>query len=480
MDKSQNALSFTEAVKTYADAEKGRTIINQSLSDAQRASLKQPTSSTGTPDYQFAIKGATITSSSYNPDEGGVEVAIPANTPVQAPAAGVVISAGPDENGTPSLQIQHPNGSLTRLTGLNAFNVKVGDQVQRGEDVALSGSSGNQKSPSVFWSLQDAHNKPVDPTTAGLPPVDLTKITDENTLHTALDDMRSQITDPKLQDDATREMESIVRHNQQMANAQKAQTLQQATDAFYGYANQHGGQFSLSSIPAPIQSQIPPEALARFKEIAKTGSQGEDNVNTVAGFILHPETLTVANVQAARPNLSNGRYLSLLGQAKDMESAPQQRAQKVLAVSLDKDQLETTLSNNGLNNLVSPKSGSTDFQSSINLRTSVRDQIDAEQQRTGKPLDREAKQRIIDTTIMNTASVPGTLWGSKTEPVFQMKPEELRKAFVTVGNQRITLSSIPTDQRALAISALQRRGMPVTEQAIANLWVQGGKQGAKQ
>jgi murein DD-endopeptidase MepM/ murein hydrolase activator NlpD len=467
--------SMGKQVASYVAADQGRTIVNQSLSDAQRASQGQPTSATGTPDYHLPIKGAGITAAPFDKDAGGVEVTIPANTPVQAPAAGVVTAAGPNEDGVPSLEIKHQNGSVTTLAGLNAFNVKVGDQVQSDENVATSGSSGNQKAPSVFWSLSDPKGNAVDPTQAGLPPVDTSKITDENVLHNALDSIRTQITDPKQQALATDEAESIVKINQRNDNAQKAQILQQATNQFYQFANDHHGTYSMNSIPQTLQAQIPPEALARFKDIVANPTPTKDDVNTVAGFYLHPETLTVANVQAARPNLSDSRYLSLLGDAQAMASAPP----KLLAVTLDKEQLDATLVNNpGFKNLVDPKTGTEEFVESTKLRGNIRDQIDAEQTRTGRELDRAAKQKIIDTTLMNSVSVPGAVFGSNQLSAFELTPPQQQKAFVTVGAQKIPLASIPADQRAQAITALRGRGIPVTEQAIANLWVQAGKPGA--
>jgi hypothetical protein len=76
-----------------------------------------------------------------------------------------------------------------------------------------------------------------------------------------------------------------------------------------------------------------------------------------------------------------------------------------------------------------------------------------------------------------SVSVPGWI-GSNQPPAFELKPEQMQKAFVTVGTQKITLASIPADQRSQAIASLQKRSLPVTEQAIANLWVQAGKPGA--
>jgi murein DD-endopeptidase MepM/ murein hydrolase activator NlpD len=429
--------SMGKQVKTYVDGEQGHTIVMQTLSDAQRAAAGQPTTSTGTPDYHFAIKGAAITSAPYDKEAGGVELSIPANTPVQAPAGGVVSAAGPNKDGVPSLQITHQDGSVTSLTGLNAFNVKVGDKVQSGEDVGTSGAfrgtPGNQKQPSVFWSLQDPNGKAVDPTRAGLPMVDTSKITDENVLHNALDSIRTQIADPKQQALATDEAEMMVKVNQRNANAQKAQTLQSATDAFYGYANQHGGKFSMTSIPPSLQGQIPPEALARFRELTQVGPADKDGaIDARAGFILKPETQTVAAVNAIRTQVTPATYLSLLKGAKELEndSQPGQPGEHVQQATAINERIKYFASQAGMN--VTGMQMPADKQRMIGLVYKVQQDIDTlKAQNNGKAtaeqVDSAIKNELVQRTIMTERSgmnprswLPGGKYSSEQKMQFEM------------------------------------------------------------
>jgi hypothetical protein len=155
-----------------------------------------------------------------------------------------------------------------------------------------------------------------------------------------------------------------------------------------------------------------------------------------------------------------------------MESAPT----KVRAVTLDKDQFDETLEQNGLGPLVNPKAGSDEFKTAINLRTNVRDQINAEQTRLGRELSRDEKQKIMDTTTMNTVSVPRFI-GSNQVPAFELTPDQSKKAFVTVGTQKITLASIPAAVRAGIMQRRQARGLPNTELGIATDWVGAGMPG---
>jgi soluble lytic murein transglycosylase len=56
-----------------------------------------------------------------------------------------------------------------------------------------------------------------------------------------------------------------------------------------------------------------------------------------------------------------------------------------------------------------------------------------------------------------------------------MSDSERSDAYVMVNDNKIKLSSIPDTQRTLITSELQSRNRPVTEQAIAQLWVSANK-----
>ena len=311
-------------VKSYSDQESIRTAVSQNLSDAVRASQKQPTSSTGTPDYQFPIKGATVTAQNYNPELGGVAVAIPVGSNIQAPADGKVTQVGRDADDNFTMKIQHADGSVTAFTGLAAANVKIGATVQRGESVATSGAA-DGKTPSVLWSLTNSAGQNVDPTKAGLAPVDITKITDENVLHTALDSMRKQVTDPYLQQQATSEMESIVHHNQQMQTAAQAQVYKQASDQFYP-------KWNWRNITPSVFNQLTPEQQADFKDkqtghVLQQFNQGQalkemSEQQLVMTFYAHPDVLTPEVVDQVRSQLANSTARSLMERATAFRNSP--------------------------------------------------------------------------------------------------------------------------------------------------------------
>jgi murein DD-endopeptidase MepM/ murein hydrolase activator NlpD len=394
-------------VKTYSEQESTRTTVNQNLSDAVRSSQGQPTTSTGTPDYQFPIKGGTTTAQPYDPEAGGVTVNIPTGSNIQAPADGKVTQVGKDADDNFTIQIEHADGSKTGFTGLTASNVKVGDTVERGENVATTGAA-DGKTPSVLWSLTNAAGTNVDPTKAGLGPVDLTKITDEKVLGTALDTMRSQVTDPFLQQQATSEMEGIVRHNQQMQTAAQNQTFKQASDAFYN------GGMNWRSIPPSVFNQLPPERQQQFKDeqtaqVLKDYEQGQrfkdmGEVDQVSNFLANPDQLTQANVEAARPNLANATYLQLMGKATELANSPK----GVVEAQGVNDSLKYYAGLSGVN--VEPKTQA-DKANYNELAFRVQDDINQiKTQNHGKATQDQVNKAIQNELLQRTLTVPRSSW----------------------------------------------------------------------
>ncbi|SAI26647.1 exported peptidase [Bordetella trematum] len=92
----------------------------------------------------------------------GLDFAVPAGTPVKAPAAGRVVLVGDYFFNGKTLFIDHGQGLISMFAHLSAIDVKEGDEVARGAVVAKVGSTGRATGPHLHWnvSLNDAR---VDP-----------------------------------------------------------------------------------------------------------------------------------------------------------------------------------------------------------------------------------------------------------------------------------------------------------------------------
>lgn len=86
---------------------------------------------------------------------------------------------------------------------------------------------------------------------------------------------------------------------------------------------------------------------------------------------------------------------------------------------------------------------------------------------------RDELEQVIDGVLLDTVKV--SEWGG--DPIFPvgaLMSDQMKDAYVTVGGQDIPLGAIPAAQRLQITTALKDRGLPVTEQGIAEMWVRAG------
>ncbi len=84
----------------------------------------------------------------------GIDIAVPAGTPIKAPAGGVVTLAheGMFYSGK-TLIVDHGMGLSSTFLHLSAIDVKVGDQVAQGDIIAKVGASGRVTGPHLDWRV---------------------------------------------------------------------------------------------------------------------------------------------------------------------------------------------------------------------------------------------------------------------------------------------------------------------------------------
>jgi len=92
----------------------------------------------------------------------GLDFAVPAGTPVKAPADGVVTIVDNYFFNGKTVFIDHGQGLVTMYCHLSAFDVKVGDRVSRGQVIARVGSTGRATGPHLHWNVS-LNNARVDP-----------------------------------------------------------------------------------------------------------------------------------------------------------------------------------------------------------------------------------------------------------------------------------------------------------------------------
>lgn len=144
-------------VAAYTPPKKTESVIQQSDEAAPNA--------TGIGRMRWPVQGRVI--SQYGRGGGkagdGIDISVPEGTPVKAAENGVVIYAGDGlkEFGNTVL-VRHEDGLVTVYGHANTLKVSRGDQVKRGQEIAVSGMSGQTDVPKLHFEVRK-NSSPVDP-----------------------------------------------------------------------------------------------------------------------------------------------------------------------------------------------------------------------------------------------------------------------------------------------------------------------------
>lgn len=118
------------------------------------------------PAFDWPVSGKVVAGFGAGQDglyNEGINIAVPLGTPVRASAGGTVRYAGNELRGYGNLVlVEHAGGYVTAYAHNDELKVKRGDKVARGEVIALSGKTGNVKTPQVHFEIRKG-TQSVDP-----------------------------------------------------------------------------------------------------------------------------------------------------------------------------------------------------------------------------------------------------------------------------------------------------------------------------
>ena len=92
----------------------------------------------------------------------GLDISSPRNTPVLAPADGIVLQAERTSGYGNCLTVSHGDGLVTRYGHLQAFKVRPGTRVRRGDVLGFVGSTGRSTAPHLHYEILSG-GRQVDP-----------------------------------------------------------------------------------------------------------------------------------------------------------------------------------------------------------------------------------------------------------------------------------------------------------------------------
>jgi len=119
------------------------------------------------PSFRWPVRGRVIAGYGAKVNgsaNDGINLSVPEGTSVKAAEDGVVAYAGNELKGYGNLVlVRHANGFVTAYAHASEVKVKRGDQVKRGQVVALAGQTGNVNSPQLHFEIRKG-STPIDPT----------------------------------------------------------------------------------------------------------------------------------------------------------------------------------------------------------------------------------------------------------------------------------------------------------------------------
>lgn len=142
-------------------------VKSKAIAAVEDESNEAAPSSTGIDRMRWPVKGRVV--SGYGKGSGtsrdGIDIQVPTGTPVKAAENGVVIYAGDGlKDFGNTVLVRHENGLVTVYGHADKLNVKRGQKVKRGDEIATSGMSGSTQSPKLHFEVRK-DSTPVDPST---------------------------------------------------------------------------------------------------------------------------------------------------------------------------------------------------------------------------------------------------------------------------------------------------------------------------
>ncbi len=155
---AKKATETSAAVSETAVKKADTKVIEQA-----EASTEKAPNATGIEKMRWPVRGKVISSYGKSAGKSGIDIAVPEGTPVKAAENGVVIYAGDGlKDFGNTVLVRHDNGLVTVYGNASQLNVKRGQKVKRGEDIAVSGMSGSAESPKLHFEVRK-NSAPVDP-----------------------------------------------------------------------------------------------------------------------------------------------------------------------------------------------------------------------------------------------------------------------------------------------------------------------------
>lgn len=422
-----------QSLLTSVSANRDRQMTSE-IADSiyERGTLDTPA---GTANFESPVKGGAITLVTRPGKDGetlpvGVSITAEIGTPVVSPSDGIVI--GKDGKET---VIRMDDGSEVFLEGVDKSQLFEGQRLKRGEPIGSFGSD----TPVSYRIVRNG--EPID-------------IRNANSLDSTMN--RDAARRPQTEQEALAIAGLIDRREIRDAVKQRISQRYSQDRTMAAQENQRVVESVTRMQVADPNAAIPPAMFAALtpdqQSDALRYTRKANDMDVMLQIAENPSILTRDFVFANKSKLTNETFIKLLDQVG---------SGKLIEATVDADMVNATLA---VGKIELTK------EQALQMRVNIEKKIYEMQSDTGKKLDRDQKQMIIDRTIADTVYKLGWIWDSKPMPAAIYTPSELQGQMRTLTPAR----------RAAVIESLQADGIknPSPSQ-IEKAWKTLGKLGTK-
>lgn len=280
-----------------------------------------------------------------------------------------------------------------------------------------------------------------------------------SSLSTALEKARS-IEDPKLRDDVTTRIKDNYSLKKLAENDRNEQLHKQAGNII----DQTG---DTDKIPPAIWGQFTVSEKASLRAYAKNKREGVQpetnwdeyyNLKTQAATPALRSEFMQANLMTYRSKMADPEFKELVNLQTQLRTGDT-AADKILdGYRSDQEIVNTALNEAGIN--PSPKDGTNDAKKVALFRRQVDQEVIARQTQTGKKVNSQEMQQIVDNLMVKGITKKGWIFDTR-KAKFELEPGE---------KLEFTIKDVPATERAKIEQALTARKIPVTEEKIIELY----------
>jgi murein DD-endopeptidase MepM/ murein hydrolase activator NlpD len=423
-----------QSLLTSVSANRDRQMTSE-ISDSiyERGTLDTPA---GTANFESPVKGGAITLVTRPGKDGetlpvGVSITAEVGTPVVSPSDGIVIGRDGKET-----VIRMDDGSEVFLEGVDKSQLFEGQRLKRGEAIGSFGID----TPVSYRILRNG--EPID-------------IRNANSLDPTMN--RDAARRPQTEQEALAIAGLIDRREIRDAVKQRISQRYSQDRTMAAQENQRVVEAVTRMQVADANAAIPPALFAALtpdqQSDALRYTRKANDMDVMLQIAENPSILTREFVFANKSKLTNETFIKLLDQVG---------SGKLIEATVDADMVNATLA---VGNIELTK------EQSLQMRVNIEKKIYEMQSDTGKKLDRDQKQLIIDRAITDTVVKP--LWfgrESKPMPAMAFTPSELEGQMRTLTPQR----------QAAVVRSLQADGIKnPTPSQIEKAWQSMRKLGTK-